>query len=178
MRRPVGRPLCFVGIDPGLTCTSVTVFCGDVATVQAIEPVKLRGPERLDYLRRTLLDLLPPPAEADLIAVEGYAFGAQNAREAMGEWGGILRWSLWAAGYRYVVVPPSSLKAFVTGKGNAPKEVMMREVFRKWAFVAESNDDADSYALARFAVAFHAGGGSKQFGKLAAKCEVLRRVAP
>ena len=170
----------FVGIDPGLGLTSVTVLGRSRVPpsefeVYNIQGKKLRGPERLDYLLEQMRITLFPTA-ATLVAVEGYSFGSQNAREAMGEWGGLLRWLLWKDGYRFIVVPPTTLKKFTTGKGNAKKDMMILEVFKKWGYSAQSNDDADSYALAQLAKAFHAGGGTKQFKKLASKLEVAHRV--
>ncbi len=53
-------------------------------------------------------------------------------------------------------IPPSTLKKFVTGKGNAPKEDMKRFVKEKWGVEFEldrGGDKVDAYALYKYGVA-------------------------
>jgi crossover junction endodeoxyribonuclease RuvC len=71
----------------------------------------------------------------------------------------------------FIVIPPTSLKAYVTGKGNAPKELMIREVFKKWKYEADDNNDSDAYALARVAAEFVSGEKTKKFQELMKKFE-------
>ena len=46
-------------------------------------------------------------------------------------------------------VPPMTLKKYASGKGNAKKQEMLLQIYKRWG--VEFNDDnaADSYALAR-----------------------------
>ena len=44
---------------------------------------------------------------------------------------------------------PSEIKKFATGKGNAKKELMVKEVYRKWGFDTDNHNTADAYAIAR-----------------------------
>lgn len=79
--------------------------------------------------------------------IEGYSFESKFGREAAGELGGYIRMRLWEAGVDIIEVPPSVLKLFVTGKGKAEKNLMLRDVFRRWGYVAECDDLSDAYAL-------------------------------
>lgn len=108
-----------------------------------------------------------------LVAIEGYAMGSKTRPQMAGELCGYLKLLMWQNGVPYLVVPPTTLKKYVTGKGNAPKEVMMMTVLKRWGYEAESNDRADAYALARFAAEFAAGGWTKKFDELAQGCEVV-----
>jgi crossover junction endodeoxyribonuclease RuvC len=47
-----------------------------------------------------------------------------------------------------IVCAPSTLKKFVTGKGNSEKNIMIREVFRRWGIEAANDNEADAVALA------------------------------
>ena len=47
------------------------------------------------------------------------------------------------------VYTPGQIKKFTTGKGNAKKELMMKEAYKRWGFETESHDVADAYAIAR-----------------------------
>ena len=108
-------------------------------------------------------------AKADpcLVAIEGYAMGSKTRPQMAGELGGHLRLLLWQAGIPYIVVPPTSLKKYVLGKGNAAKELVLKEVFKRWGYDTTSNDRADAYALARIAAEFAAGSWTKKFEGLA-----------
>lgn len=79
--------------------------------------------------------------------IEGYSFGSKFGREAAGELGGYIRMRLWEAGVDLIEVPPSTLKVFVTGSGKAEKNLMLRDVYRRWGYVAECDDMSDAYAL-------------------------------
>ena len=81
--------------------------------------------------------------------MEGYAFGSQMAN-MLGELGGMVKLSLFDVDLYPLIVPPTSLKKYVTGKGQGiPKSQMVLHVYKKWG--AEFSDDnaADSYALAQ-----------------------------
>ena len=58
---------------------------------------------------------------------------------------------VYRASIRLLIVPPSTLKKFVTGSGVAPKNKMMLGVYKKWGVEFETDDEADAYALARAA---------------------------
>lgn len=45
------------------------------------------------------------------------------------------------------MVPPTTLKKFVTGKGNAEKSLMIREVYKRWGFDAADDNQADAVGL-------------------------------
>ena len=47
-------------------------------------------------------------------------------------------------------VAPTSLKKFVTGKGNAKKDLMLLSVYKRWGFDTTNDNKADAYGLAQF----------------------------
>lgn len=85
------------------------------------------------------------------VAMEGYANGRTFNREKMGELGGIVKLShATVFGTDPTVVPPTSLKKFVTGKGTASKDDMVSAVQSKWAKDITNNNLADAYGLAEY----------------------------
>jgi crossover junction endodeoxyribonuclease RuvC len=52
--------------------------------------------------------------------------------------------------YHYLMVAPTALKKFITGKGNAKKELMLMKIFKRYGLEFENNNLADAYALARY----------------------------
>lgn len=85
------------------------------------------------------------------VAMEGYANGRTFNREKMGELGGVVKMSHASVfGTDPTVVPPTSLKKFVTGKGTASKDDMVKAVQTKWADDVKNNNIADAYGLAEY----------------------------
>jgi crossover junction endodeoxyribonuclease RuvC len=101
--------------------------------------------QRLDRIRRRVLELA---AGADLVVLEGYSFGSKNSQaHALGELGGAVRLSLWGASIPYVEVPPSVVKKFATGKGNAGKEEVLVAAVRRLGYEGSNNNEADALWL-------------------------------
>ncbi len=145
-----------MGIDPSLTSTGMVVLWGTGEQWRALTS-KRRGVERI----RDLADPLIETAEKtrpDLIAIEGYAFGAKGrALFDLAEFGGVLRYNLWLGGHNYIDVPPSTVKKFATGRGNAKKDEIMLAVYKRWGVEFHTSDEADAYVLARIALALTEG---------------------
>ena len=169
------------GLDPSYSCTACVLLDEDGALVMAKQvkaPKKDYSsvPARLTFIRDQVVAFFDTYGP-ELIAVEGYAHGAKFGREQAGELGGTLRVALWEAGFPYANIAVPTLKKFVTGQGNAKKDVMMREVFRKWAYEAVDDNDNDAYGLAQFAMRLHVREmQTKVFQTLAKKVEVVRDV--
>lgn len=83
-----------------------------------------------------------------LVLIEGYAFGAKgSAGISLGELGGIIRLSLYESAIPYIEIPPTQLKKFITGKGGAVKDIVLKEVFKRYGFDTDDNNVADAYSL-------------------------------
>lgn len=90
-----------------------------------------------------------------LMVMEGYANGAKFGREVAGELGGVIKLTGWRLlGGHILVVPPTSLKKFVTGKGNAKKNEMLLGVYKKWGQSFADDNQADAFALEMFGLAY------------------------
>lgn len=92
---------------------------------------------------------IEPP---DIIIIEGYGYGNQHTLVLLVEIGTIFRHELYKYGVSYYDVPPTSLKKFVTGKGNTKKDMMMKEVYKRWGYEGTDNQ-CDAVALAMFGAA-------------------------
>lgn len=121
------------GMDLSLTATGV-------ATAQSTSTIKpkTKGVARLVEIRRRVLELVSADLVHDwscsdcagdlLVVLEGYSMGGQRGSagvgQMLGELGGVVRVALHDAGIAFVEIPPSTLKKFATGKGNANKVEM------------------------------------------------------
>lgn len=106
----------------------------------------------LEQMVDRYLRLYPPLP--DLVVIEGYAYGAKQNREILGEIGGVIRRHLFRLDVRYVVVAPPTLKRFATGAGNADKFRMIAAAERLGAAPA-NHDEADAFHLRRIGRAAH-----------------------
>tara|TARA_B110000263_G_scaffold221736_1_gene210393 strand:- start:234 stop:794 length:561 start_codon:yes stop_codon:yes gene_type:complete len=83
-----------------------------------------------------ILSQAPTRHHGNNLAIEGYAFGAKGQVFNIGENTGILKYKLAKKVSNIInVFPPSTIKKFATGKGNANKLLMYE------AFVEETGDD-------------------------------------
>jgi crossover junction endodeoxyribonuclease RuvC len=53
-----------------------------------------------------------------------------------------------------LIVPPTSLKKFVTGRGNAKKNEMLLGVYKQWGVEFSDDNQADAFALEKFGLAY------------------------
>lgn len=116
--------------------------------------------ERLIGIRdwlRSWVDTEDEPSNGgvDLVVMEGYAPGSKFGREVAGELGGIVKLAVWEVMEQApLIVPPPSLKKFVTGKGNAKKNEMLLGVYKQWGESFSDDNQADAYALEQFGKAY------------------------
>jgi len=138
----------FMGIDQSYSGFAVTVLFGDTYRTTVYKSDK-GGIERLKDIQGHLMNILYSYEGVVDVAMEGYAFGSQMAN-MLGELGGMVKLTLLDFGIYPLIVPPTNLKKYVTGKGNGiSKSQMLLQVYKCWD--AEFTDDnaADSFALAK-----------------------------
>ena len=97
-----------------------------------------------------------PPS---LIVIEGFSYGSKGR--------GVfdiayLGWRIREELERYrteddipwLEVSPSQVKQFATGKGNANKEIVLQQVYKRWGVEFNDNNQADVYVLAQIGRAY------------------------
>lgn len=160
-----------LALDLSLTSSGWARCVGGVTDHGLLEPHGRRGYERLEWIRSEVLRLA---AGADLVVIEGYSFGSRgNAILSAAELGGVIRMALHDLGYRWVDVPPATLKKLATGKGNASKEQVLAAAIRRLGYEGASPDEADALWLLE-ATLQHYGCGSVELPK--AHREALGKV--
>lgn len=145
------------GIDASLTGTAVAIGDGATHVVDRFpSPASGKQPaqrvQRIDSIVSRAMNMIESHApKPSLILIEGYAFGAAQGREELGELGGILRWHLVDV-CQVIEVAPSTLKKFVCGSGNAKKDQMQAHIVKRWGEIFPTNDHADAFALYQMAL--------------------------
>lgn len=141
-----------VAIDPSLTGTAVASGCvPDEIQVWRFSSKKLgdRLEDRFDRYCLLALRVVNRvvACRPQAVILEGYSYGSTNAHQPIYEFGAVLRLKLLSIGCPIAEVPPTVLKKFVTGKGNAGKEQMAAFAAKRWGVAFHSNDETDAYSL-------------------------------
>lgn len=149
----------FTGIDPGVNKTAIVTIAetGDVSW--EVVRVKREGPpkRRIDPARHWAMVSqvcdhvmgLPSPC---VVAIEEPFVGANGATALLqfGVFASIVHELFPFFGGELRCLAPATLKKFVGVRGK--KELMVREVFRRWEFDNDDTDVVDAYAMARWAM--------------------------
>lgn len=113
---------------------------------------KLTGFPRLSYLGDQVNGLVRD-SRPDLVMVEGYSYGSHNSTIKLVEVGTVVRYYLHQMEMPYYDVPPATLKKFVTGRGNAKKELILMFMLKVWGLEYDNDDEADAAGLALLGLA-------------------------
>jgi Holliday junction resolvasome RuvABC endonuclease subunit len=159
-----------LGIDQSLTGFAMTAV--NISDPSCYETWVYKSPKsgvrRLSDIRHWMMnkfDFLDSQyCRVTDIAMEGTVLASHSALK-LGELAGLVKLTIWDYfdGNLYSVIPyeehlrtplqipPMTLKKYAAGKGNAKKQEMLMQIYKRWG--VEFNDDnaADSYALARLA---------------------------
>jgi hypothetical protein len=150
----------YIGIDQSYSGFAITVLGSDSSYETTVAKFDGGGVTRLSEIQNHLKQTVRnATARGDVkdVAIEGYAYGREFGVAQSGELGGVVKLALYemgdiGKGQYPLIVAPTSLKKYVTGRGTGiQKNQMLLQVFKKWN--VEFNDDnaADSFGLAHIA---------------------------
>jgi Holliday junction resolvasome RuvABC endonuclease subunit len=149
-----------LGIDQSLTGFALTAlqFKDPTKYITWVYKSPYFGIERLADIRQWLIDHFDYLEENNNtildIAMEGTVL-ASHAALVLGELSATVRLAIFdyfdeGDPRRYPLkVPPMTLKKFAAGKGNAKKQEMLLQIYKRWGIEFNDDNAADSYALAR-----------------------------
>jgi hypothetical protein len=136
----------YVGIDQSYSGFAITML-NDTGYKTTVFKSSLKGILRLSDIQAHLYQQLEQLVILD-VAMEGYAFGSQMAN-MLGELGGMVKLVLLELGQYPLIVPPTSLKKYVAGKGaGVSKSQMMLFTYKNFGVDLPDDNAADSYGLA------------------------------
>lgn len=160
----------YVGIDPS-TKTGLVILNEAGEVKQAIEITKDgQDPARMVKLVDEVMSHL---LTDDEVCIEGYAYGAKGKGISVQYGlGAMFREWLYRNKIIYHEVAPSALKKFAGCKGNAKKDELAVEIFKRTGFEHKSDNVRDAYVLARIARALH-----EPIKMIAAQQEVINVIA-
>ena len=90
--------------------------------------------ERFDFISSWAMNIINK-YKPDVVYMEDYSFGSTGRVFNIAENAGLLKYKMWISKQKFYTIPPTVIKKFATGKGNANKEAMEK------AFISETAVD-------------------------------------
>ena len=150
--------MAYVGLDLSLTSTGVCMKRGTEITMKTIKTNPKTCDNdlaRLNYIRDAVMDFIP--AGTGMVCQEDFfvPHRASQIKASIGliQVGTIVRLGMLARGLSFYIVSPPQLKKYATGKGNGPKGLVIREIYKRWGIDAKDDNQADACVLAHIAEA-------------------------
>ena len=107
--------------------------------------------------------------EPDYVAIEGYSFMGSNLAiqaEVTGIIGlAISKYKILKRNCRILIFTPQSLKKYITGKGSGQKQLILKEVYKKYGEDIDDDNVADAFVLSQMASEFAFMEKNKRFRK-------------
>ena len=177
------------GIDYSLTCPAISVydtgankFCFDNVSSYFRSNLKRfswfdernmiaenhgqykTDEDRYDDIANWALSIMVKKHNVDKVFLEGYSYGSTGKVFHIAENTAVLKYLMWDEELEFEVVPPTVIKKFATGKGNANKEKMyeafcnenvgsdLRELLtpRSSNVISPVGDVVDSYYILKY----------------------------
>lgn len=144
-----------IGLDLSLTHSGIVVMGGTDVYYHGVVKSKPNGDTYTDELVRIIgivssIQNIIQKHTPTIALIENLAFGIQKTT-SLTQLAGLsflVRLMLYKNGVHFCMVSPGSLKKFVTGKGNADKNIIMMEIYKQYGHSALDDNEADAYGLA------------------------------
>ena len=143
LKRGYGR---IVGLDLSWNATGWAARDGSSGKIQfgALPAVGGSDVERLDTVLNGVLGLVDG---STLVILEDFAFARGNVAHQLGGLGYLVRHALWRAQIPFILVGPKQRSKFCTGNGNAKKEHILKDVFKRYGIDTNDHNAADAVVL-------------------------------
>lgn len=176
-----------IGLDLSLAKTGIailrdedTVYTGLIKSKPSGESARAETERLVGIVQEIELTIAEHlgSEKPDIVVIEGLAFMARNTT-ALVQLAGLnylVRAFLLAQEWSFLIVAPSTLKKYVTGKGNSDKGVIILEVYKRWGESLLDDNIADAFGLAKIGEALLSPDIDTKLGK--PQQEVLKLLQP
>ena len=145
----------YIGIDLSLTATGVImlnekseVILSKLISTKSTESIELR----IDKIGNEIIKIIQESSTNSITYIENLSFGSKG--DAYAQLCGLhyyVRILMNNKNLIYKVISPTTLKKFITGKGNIKKNLMLLQIYKKFGIEFDNDNLADSFGLAMMA---------------------------
>jgi crossover junction endodeoxyribonuclease RuvC len=144
----------FIGIDLSYSNTGLIILDQNV---NIIEEKSIKTNNKKTYEERIIdiykeCEFVNNILHLQMISIEGLSFGSTGKLAELGALHYYFRIELFKNKTPYQIITPTELKKFITGKGNCKKDIMIKEIYKKWGVDYNDNNLADAYSLAQYSL--------------------------
>ena len=150
----------FAGIDLSFTNTGIVIIdtTGKIVE-QALISTKHKKDnphdieERIMFINTAVYEFLKKYSETlKFTLIEGLSFGsAGESTFQLAALNYFIRITLFQNKILFGSIPPTKLKKFVTGTGQCKKNLILKEVYKKWGMDFNDDNLCDAFSLAKMA---------------------------
>lgn len=140
-----------VGVDTSFTGTGFAIKDDNGFTFKTIKtkPEDFKDDtDRICFIRDEIIKSIPEGATVyieDVFVGHGPSAGASLRLALLA---GCVRAGLRDKGIAFTIVQPTMVKKYITGKGNAHKDLIMMKVLQKYGIETTNNNESDSVVMA------------------------------
>ena len=142
-----GSSPMYLGIDQSYTGFAMCAYYQEKYYIEVFKS-DTRGIKRLLDIEKFVNSFIERGSFTD-VAMEGYAMGAKGKVFHLGELGGMTKLALAVHDLYPMIIPPTTLKKYVTGSGTGQKNQMILHTYKKWDQTFTDDNACDAYGLAR-----------------------------
>lgn len=148
-----------VGLDMSLTGTGFAVFNSKGRSLMNSGVIETSPKDydhdirRMEYIAKTLL-YQGDFSTDDFVCIEDYAFHAKGQITRLAELVGITKCFILRKipTSHLLLCSPTTAKKYAFGKGNIPKDLVVKSVYKRFGFDTDNNNEADAYVLGMLAL--------------------------
>jgi len=145
-----------LGCDTSLSGTGIVLLENGEIKTQRLIKSKPSGDKPVNELIRIRkiveeIELIISDNIPDIAVIEGMAYMARNtsALVQLAALNYMTRSLLFDYKIPFTIVVPTTLKKFVTGKGNSKKDVMLIETYKRYGVTLLNDNENDAFGLAK-----------------------------
>lgn len=145
-----------LAIDQSLVNSGIAIYKDNNLIVDSIK-IKDRGIQRLVNIQ-IMFETLLVENKIDILCMEDYAFSAKGQVFSLGELGAAIK-LVWyklqlSKPLFLLTVPIGTHKKFSTGKGNTKKDLMLKEVYKRYQIDVSDDNQADAVSILKTFIAY------------------------
>jgi crossover junction endodeoxyribonuclease RuvC len=145
--------MIFCGIDTSLSASGFCKIEQDTVEFCTIK-TKLEGfsndLDRFKYISDSIISKIPK--DTNMIVIEDVFIPVSKAHMGaaikLAMLAGYVRMMLYKTKIPFSIVAPTSIKKYLTGSGNAPKDQMAVHLFKNFNIITKNNNECDAVAMA------------------------------
>lgn len=160
----------YAGIDPSFSNTGIVILDNKYnITVQQL--ISTKKYDDIYHIEKRMVNIvgfledtfIPLKNDLKIVMIEGISFGSKGEGSVqLAALNYFIRIFLLNNEIPFLDIAPKKLKKYITGNGNCQKNLMLKEVYKKWGADFTDDNICDAYCLARYALSTYPNGVSKR----------------